>query len=162
MTILSIDSGLERTGFAIFDRASKHANGFKYIDSGLVHTPKTWSKENRLKSIHDQMERIIEKHKPKVMILEQLFFFKNVKTAISVAQAQGVVLLLAAKYSVPTHYLTPLQIKQIITGYGQADKKSVQKMLKLTLGLNGELKQDDVADAIACGAAFCYQNQQLQ
>ncbi len=161
MIILSLDSGIEKTGYAIFDRDGKHQNGFRYIASGLIHTDKSLLKELRLEKIHLELAKVMQEHKPQAMILEQLFFFKNLKTAITVAQAQGVVLLLAAQHNIPVHFLTPLQIKQIITGYGQADKKSVQKMLRLTLRLDGELKQDDVADAIACGAAFCYQNQQL-
>lgn len=162
MIILSIDSGIERTGYAVFDRNAKYQNGFRYISSGLILTDKSLLKELRLEKIYQDLEKVIKKVKPETMIIEQLFFFKNQKTAITVAQAQGVVLLLAAQYNMPVHFLTPPQVKQIITGYGQADKKSVQKMLRLTLNLNGELKQDDVADAIACGAAYCYINQNIR
>jgi len=158
MIILSIDSGIERTGYAFFDRDKKHENGLRYINSGLVQTSKALKKETRLEEIYKNFEALIKKMKPELMVMEQLFFFKNVKTAISVAQAQGILLLLASQQKLPVHFLTPLQIKQIITGYGQSDKKSVQKMLRMTLHLTEELQQDDVADAIACGAAFCYLN----
>ena len=87
-----------------------------------------------------------------MVVLEQLLFFKNQKTFIRVAQAQGVSLLLAAQNKIKVEFLTPLQIKQSITGYGQADKKSVQKMIKLEMGIN--INQDDEADAVACGLAY--------
>ncbi|MBI3619822.1 crossover junction endodeoxyribonuclease RuvC [Candidatus Roizmanbacteria bacterium] len=161
MRILAIDSGLERTGYALFDKGKQLKNGFNYLHSGLIHTDKSLTKENRLLKIYQSLSQIVKTDKPRRIVMEQLFFFKNAKTVISVAQAQGVVLLLASQHTIPLEFLTPLQIKQIITGYGRADKKSVQKMLKLTLPHNGELKQDDVADAIACGAAYCYLNQKL-
>lgn len=158
MIILSIDSGIERTGYAFFDRDKKHENGLRYINSGLVQTSRTLKRETRLEEIYKNFEALIKKMKPELVVMEQLFFLKNAKTVISVAQAQGILLLLASQHNLPIHFLTPLQIKQIITGYGQSDKKSVQKMLHMTLHLTEELRQDDVADAIACGAAFCYLN----
>ena len=88
------------------------------------------------------------------MVLEQLLFFKNQKTFIRVAQAQGITMLLAAQNKIKVEFLTPLQIKQIVTGYGQADKLAVQKMIKLTTGI--VLTQDDEADAVACGLAYTY------
>lgn len=162
MIILSIDSGVERTGWAIFDKDKKHKDGFKYIASGLIKTLISKNHADRLADIHEQIVQIINKYKPERMVIEQLFFFKNQKTVISVAQAQGVVLTCAALHGITTSSLTPLEIKQIVTGYGQSDKKGVQKMLRLTLGLDDELKQDDQADAIACGLAYCYLNNQLQ
>ena len=81
-----------------------------------------------------------------------MLFFKNQKTFIKVAQAQGVALLLAAQNKIKVEFLTPLQIKQAVTGYGQADKKSIQKMLRIELGI--DIKQDDEADAVACGVTY--------
>ncbi len=162
MIILSIDSGVERTGWAIFDKDKKYKDGLSYIASGLIKTLASRDHAARLADIHEQVVQIIKKYKPVHMVIEQLFFFKNQKTVISVAQAQGVVLTCAALHEIKTSSLTPLEIKQIVTGYGQADKKGVQKMLKLTLGLDDELKQDDQADAIACGLAYCFLNNQLQ
>lgn len=156
MIILSIDSGLEKTGYALFDKNKKIPEGFKYLESGLILTSKIHKLEERIRRIYTSIKKIIKRTKPEHMIIEQLFFFKNLKTAVSVAQAQGTLLLVAAQEGIPVTFLTPLQIKQIITGYGQADKKSVQKMLRMTLQLDDELKKDDVADAIACGAAYCY------
>jgi crossover junction endodeoxyribonuclease RuvC len=149
MIILSIDSGIERTGYAIFKDK-------KYVTSALIHTLKDRSTEIRLEEIYSKLKKVFNKYKPEIIILEQLFFFKNQKTFIRVAQAQGVVLLLAAQNKIKVEFLTPLQIKQIITGYGQADKKSVQKMIKLTTEI--DIKQDDEADAVACGLAYIYLN----
>ena len=149
MTVLSIDSGIERTGYAVF--ANK-----KYVISALIKTSKTLPTEIRLKEIYLKLKKVFERYKPDVMVLEQLLFFKNQKTFIRVAQAQGIVMLLAAQNNIKTEFLTPLQIKQIITGYGKADKKSVQKMIKLTTRI--DIKQDDVADAVACGLAYIYLN----
>lgn len=145
MVILAIDSGIERTGYAVFD-------GRKYLTSALIKTSKNDTTEIRLMKIHDSLKNIYAKYKPEVTVIERLFFVKNQTTAIRVSQAQGVALLLAAQNKTRVEFLTPLQIKQTVTGYGQADKKSVQKMLKLELGI--EIKQDDEADAVACGYAY--------
>ena len=147
MTILSIDSGIERTGFAIFQDK-------KYVTSALIKTSKSLQTEIRLNEIYSKLKEVFKKYKPDVMVLEQLLFFKNQKTFIRVAQAQGIVMLLAAQNNIKVEFLTPLQIKQIVTGYGQADKKSVQKMIKLTTEI--EITQDDEADAVACGLAYIY------
>jgi len=147
MIILSIDSGIERTGYAIF----KDKN---YVTSALIKTSKNLPTEKRLGEIYSELVKVFRKYKPEVMVLEQLLFFKNQKTFIRVAQAQGIVMLLADQNKIRVEFLTPLQIKQIITGYGQADKKSVQKMIKLTTKI--DIKQDDEADAVACGLAYIY------
>lgn len=162
MIIMGIDSGIEKTGYAIFRKDKKLKNGFEYLSSGLIKTSKNLSTEKRLLEIHDSIKHLIKSQKPEALAIEQLFFFKNQKTVIRVAQAQGVIMLLATQHKLKVDFLTPLQIKLAITGYGQADKKSVQKMLGLTLKLNGELKQDDQADAIACGLAYCYLNKGLE
>jgi len=147
MIILSIDSGIEKTGYAVFDNKT-------YLKSGLIKTSKSKSTEYRLLEIYLELEKVIKKFRPKTVVFEQLFFFRNQKTAIKVAQAQGSVLLLAALNDLKVEFLTPLQIKQIITGYGQSDKKSVQKMIKLENGI--DIDQDDEADAVACGLAYIY------
>ena len=161
MIILSVDSGIERTGYAIFDKKTNGRVEFTYIASGLIQTSKNQRTEVRLQEIYAQMQEVIKKYQPDTIVVEQLFFFKNAKTVIKVAQAQGAVLLLAADEKLHVEFLTPLQIKQIVTGHGQSDKLAVQKMLKLTLGLELELTQDDQADAIACGLAYCYLNKNL-
>lgn len=158
MLILSIDSGIEKNGYAIFE---KKGNKHKYIKSGLITTSKNDTTEKRLLNIYEAFSNLFKKFKIKLIVIEQLFFFKNQKTAIKVSQAQGVILLIAAQKKVDVVFLTPLQIKQSVTGYGQADKKSVQKMLNIILKLKRPLKQDDEADAVACGLAYCYQNNKL-
>lgn len=158
MIVLSIDPGIGRLGYALFE---KKGGNLRYLNSGLVTTQKKDPKGKRLLHIESELERIILRHKPTHLVMEELFFSKNIKTAIVVAQAQGVILMTAAKHSMSVSLLTPTQVKQIITGYGSSDKRSVQKMLRLTLHLEKELKQDDVADAIACGAAYCYLNTAL-
>ncbi len=161
MIILSIDSGLEKTGYAIFDKSKKLPDGKRFITSGLLKTSKNDTLPERFHSLFTQLQSIIKKNSPKCIILEQLFFFKNQKTAIQVSQTQGVIILLAAIHNIQIEFLTPLQIKQIVTGYGQADKKAVQKMLKLILGISIPSSRDDEADAIACGLAYCYLNKNL-
>ena len=158
MIILSIDSGLEKTGFSIF---KKNYNNFSLNYSGLIKTSKGKKKENRIKIIYDRLNDVIKKYKPKKIIIEQIFFFKNQKTAISVAQTQGAVMLLASQNMIAIEFLTPLQIKQVITGYGLADKIAVRKMIELTLKINKKIKEDDEIDAIACGLAYCYLNKSI-
>lgn len=161
MIILSLDSGIEKTGYAIFSKEKSSTGDPRLITSGLIKTSKKLSVSKRLKIIFDELEKIIKKHHPKLVIIEQLFFFHNQKTAIQVSQSQGAILLLCAQYNIDVEFLTPLQIKQIITGYGQSDKKAIQKMLKLTLNLTIHSSRDDEADAIACGLAYCYINRKL-
>jgi crossover junction endodeoxyribonuclease RuvC len=160
MHIMGIDSGIERVGWAVFDRNERDTQKSTYIASGLIKTPKK-ATELRLFQIYEELDALFDRYQIVELAIEQLFFFKNQKTVIPVAQAQGAVLTLCAKHAVPVTFLTPLQIKQVITGYGTADKKSVQKMLGIILGLKAELKQDDQADAIGCALAYCYQNRAL-
>ena len=161
MIIVALDSGVEKTGYSVFDKKSNGSSNFKYITSGLIQTSKSKTTEQRLFEIYIKLGKLIQEFKPEIIVVEQLFFFKNQKTAIKVSQSQGVALLVAGQKKIPVEFLTPLQIKHIITGYGRADKKSVQKMLGLLLKLDKELKQDDQADAIACGLAYCYINRSL-
>jgi len=152
MKILSIDSGVEKTGYAVFENNT-------YLTSGLIKTDKSLSLPERLAMIHRFLEQIINKHQPEVIILEQIFFFRNKKTIVSVSQSQGVILFLASQKKIRVEYLTPLQIKQAITGYGRADKKSLQKMLSFQGNIALEKKDDDETDAIACALAYYYLHQ---
>lgn len=161
MIILAIDPGIEKVGYAFFEKKVNGSTTFKYVTSGLIRTSNIEDHQNRLYSIYNQLKTLTLAQKPDLIVFEQLFFFKNAKTVIKVSQAQGVILLLAAQEKIPTKLLTPLQIKQIITGYGNADKKSVQKMLPLLLKQEIICKEDDQSDAIACGLAYCYLNEQL-
>lgn len=161
MIILSIDSGIEKTGYALFNQSKISTGDPRLIMSGLIKTSKKLPIEKRLHIIFQQVEKIIHKYHPELLVLEQLFFFNNQKTAIQVSQSQGITLLLGALHNMSVEFLTPLQIKQIITGYGHSDKKAVQKMLLLTLNLSIPSNRDDEADAIACGLAYCYLNKNL-
>lgn len=160
MIILSIDPGIDRTGFAIFDK--EEGNSYTYITSGLVQTDKKDSLQLRISVVYDKIFKLIKKYNPSILVMERVFFSKNQKTAITVGQSQGVLLLLAAQHNLAVHFFTPTEIKMAVTGYGNSDKRSIQKMLGLVLKLDAEtLKQDDRADAIACGYAFCCMNEAL-
>jgi crossover junction endodeoxyribonuclease RuvC len=161
MILMAIDPGIEKVGYSFFE---KHINGsitYKYLSSGLITTSKEDEHQDRIYSVYNQLKTLVMAQRPDLIVFEQLFFSKNVKTAIKVSQAQGVILLLAAQESIPTKLLTPSQIKQIITGNGTADKKSVQKMLGLLLKQKMNFKEDDQSDAVACGLAYCYLNEKL-
>ncbi len=158
MKLISIDPGFDKVGYAIFDKTGNGNSDFIYITSDLIKTSPKSKHEVRLKKVYEELEKVIERYQPKVMVIEQLFMFKNQKTVIKVAQAIGVIELVASLYDLQIERLTPLQIKQMVTGYGNADKKSVQKMIELTLSDKIQIKDDDQADAIACGLAYCYTN----
>lgn len=152
MIIFAIDPGIEKLGYAFF---KKEKLTYQYLTSGLIKTIKENKTEKRLQIIYDKLKPLLHIHKPDVIVLEQIFFFKNQKTIIRVSQVQGVILLLASYANIPVKFLTPLQIKQIVTGYGRADKKAIRKMLGLTLPDIKLTNQDDELDAIACGLAYC-------
>jgi crossover junction endodeoxyribonuclease RuvC len=161
MILLAIDSGLEKTGYALFEKRNRNGVNPHLLESGLIKTARNQVLQDRLAIVYIELEKKIRKYKPDLVVLEQLFFYHNQKTAIQVSQSQGVIMLLCSQYHIETVFLTPLQIKQIITGYGQSDKKAVQKMLKLTLDLSIPPSRDDETDAIACGLAYCYLNNNL-
>ena len=146
MTILGIDPGYAIVGTGIVDY---HGNSFKLIEASAITTQAHTPFEQRLCEIHAGVAKRIAAHKPAAMAIEKLFFNTNTTTAIDVAQARGVVLLAAAQANVPVFEYTPLQVKQSVVGYGRADKRQVQDMIKLLLHLNACPKPDDVADALA-------------
>ncbi len=161
MIILAIDPGFDKVGFALFEKKINGTISTNYLVSGTIRTDKLDLHEKRLEKVYNSLEELVKKYQPELIVIEQIFFFKNAKTVIKVSQAQGVMLLLAAQKNITVKFLTPLQIKQIITGYGTADKKSVQKMLELQLKKTFANIEDDESDAIACGLAYCYLNEQL-
>lgn len=146
MRILGIDPGTGILGFGVVD-----VNGPKLslVDAGVITTPPHTPHAERLEDIFDSLTEVIEAVKPDAYSVEKLFFTKNITTAMSVAEARGVALLVARQHNVPIFEYTPPQIKQTITGYGKADKKQVQEMVRLQLGLKEVPKPDDCADAIA-------------
>ena len=151
MRILGIDPGFAITGYSIIDY---QGNKFKLIDSGAVTTKAGESFTLRLTKIYDDLSMIIDEYKPDAISVEELFLNNNVKTAINVAQARGVVLVVGCQKQIPTYEYTPLQIKQAVAGYGRADKIQVQKMVKAILNVEKLPKLDDTTDSMA--AAICH------
>lgn len=150
MRIIGIDPGTGILGFGIVDYKK---NTLSLVDAGVIRTPVNHPDAERLLIIYDELEQLINEHKPDVMSVEKLYFAQNVTTAMTVAQARGVVLLLGQQHKIDLYEFTPLQIKQAITGYGKADKKQMQEMVRVLLQLHEVPQPDDAADALA--AAIC-------
>ena len=150
MIILGIDPGTATTGFGIIEKTKKK---IRVIDYGCIKTCPDLGAGGRLKIINNELNKLIKKHRPNILAVETVYFFKNLKTAMPVSQAKGVVLLTAAKKKIPVYEFTPLQMKMAIAGYGKAEKKQVQEMLKILLNMKETPKQDDAADAL--GIALC-------
>ena len=146
MIIMGLDPGLAIVGYGFIE---KIGNSYKSIDYDAITTPAGMPSSQRLKHIYKEMLRLIELYQPDELAIEELFFNKNVKTAISVAQARGVEILSAQIKNIPIYEYTPLQVKQGLVGYGRADKKQIQHMVKILLNLPEIPKPDDVADALA-------------
>lgn len=146
MRILGIDPGTGILGFGVIDSIRSEV---KLVDAGVIRTPVHEDDSVRLLTIYDELTEIITQTRPEVMSVEKLFFARNVTTAMTVAQARGVVLLCGMQAKLPIHEFTPMQIKQAITGYGKADKKQMQEMVRMHLGLKTIPRPDDAADALA-------------
>ena len=153
MRILGIDPGYGRIGYGILDKVG---NKFKMIKYGVIYTDKSLPLTKRLNQIYDEIINLIEEFKPDESSVEELFFFRNVTTAIQVGEARGVILLALERNKVPIFEYTPYQIKQAVTGYGRAEKGQIQRTLKIFLNLEKTPTPDDAADALA--AAFCHGN----
>lgn len=153
MIIIGIDPGYAITGFGVLEYEGNH---FKLIESGSIQTKAGIPLPTRIAKIYDDMNDLIEKYKPDAIAIEELFFNRNTTTAIGVAQGRGAVLIAAAKTATPIYEYTPLQVKQGVTGYGRADKKQVQMMVKTVLGLEKVPKLDDTTDAIAIGICHAH------
>jgi crossover junction endodeoxyribonuclease RuvC len=151
MRIIGIDPGTGILGFGVIDSVR---GTHRLVDAGVITTPAHTPLDIRLEDIYDNLVDIIHTTKPDVMSIEQLFFARNVTTAMSVSHARGVAMLAGRKARLPIAEYTPMQIKQTITGYGKADKKQVQEMVRLQLGLAEVPKPDDCADAL--GAAITH------
>jgi crossover junction endodeoxyribonuclease RuvC len=157
MKLLGIDPGTATTGFGVVE---KEKGKLCAIDYGVISTHKDLPMPERLDVLYKDIQEVIQHHKPDILAVEQLFFARNVTTAISVGQARGVVLLAAQQAKLAIHEYTPLQVKQSVTGYGQATKKQVQEMVTKILKLKQIPKPDDAADALAiaicCSASSNY------
>ena len=159
MRILGIDPGTGILGFGIIE-----ANGQKaqLVDAGVIRTPVKEDDAIRLQTIYEELTDIIVQTKPTVMSVEKLFFARNVTTAMTVAQARGVVLLCGRQAGLELFEYTPMQIKQAITGYGRADKKQMQEMVRVLLGLAVIPRPDDAADALAAALTHASQTKIMQ
>lgn len=153
MRVLGIDPGTATTGWAVIE---ENKGKIKPIAFGHISTSSQDSVSNRLLEVANDLENIIKKYKPQESAVEDIFFFKNQKTAVKVSQSRGAMLLTLEKKNVKISSYTPLQVKQALTGYGRADKKQIQIMVKNILKLKSIPKPDDTADAIAI--ALCHIN----
>ena len=131
---------------------------FETIDYGVVLTPKTETLPVRLAMLEEGVKKLVDKYTPDEIALEELFFNNNITTGINVAHARGVILLTCVKNCGRLYEYTPLQIKQALTGYGRAEKKQIQIMVKTLLRLDGIPKPDDAADALAVALTHCQTN----
>lgn len=157
MIIIGIDPGSVVTGYSIIKKNKDRS--LEVVDFGCIITDKFATTGERLKKIHKEIENLIAKHKPEIVAVETLFFFKNLKTVMPVSQTKGVILLAAAEKKLPVFEFTPLQMKMAIAGYGRAEKKQVIEMIKKTVDVScfdlkkNNRKKDDAFDAL--GLAIC-------
>lgn len=163
MIILGIDPGTATTGYGVLENLG---GNLKMIENGCVLTDKGLPMSERLDILGQELRRLIDKFAPEVMAIEELFFFKNKKTVISVGQARGVAVFIGKNSGLDIHEYTPLQVKQAVTGYGRAEKKQVQLMVKSILKLKDIPKPDDAADALAvaicCASSINYERKTLK
>ena len=131
-----------------------NGDNIELLTSGSIQTDKNLSDSKRLLEIYNDLTTVVEKYQPDCASVEELFFFKNQKTVIPVAEARGVILTVLEKFKIPTFGYTPMVIKQVLTGYGRAEKKEVEQMVKIALGCENLPKLDDTVDAIAI--AICH------
>ncbi len=150
-TIIGIDPGTATTGYGVIKTNGKD---YECIDYGVIETPAGWKPEDRLNKIGEDFDGLLDKYGPSILAIESLFFFKNTKTAMPVSQARGVIMMFAARRGLRVHEYTPLQAKMATVGYGRAEKKQVQEMVKILLNLDAIPKPDDAADALAI--AICH------
>lgn len=156
MRILGIDPGLGRCGFGLIETSSRA--GAKALDFGVVTTTVDLDLPSRLLELYDSVFQVFEETKPEIVAIEKLFFAKNITTGIAVAEARGIVLLVAAQKKLPVYEYTPNEIKKSLTGYGAATKTQISEMVRVHLGLEKKPKPDDAADALAAAitCSFLY------
>lgn len=156
MKILGIDPGMAIVGYGLIEVENSEIT---LLTSGSIQTDKKLSDSKRLLEIYNDLTTIVEKYQPDCASVEELFFFKNQKTVIPVAEARGVIITVLEKFNVPTYSYTPMEVKQVLTGYGRAEKKEVEQMVKIALNSNNLPKLDDTVDAIAI--AICHSRSAL-
>jgi len=151
--IIGIDPGTTIIGYGIIETTPK---GFACLDYGVFRTPSNTANQDKIVSIYNFFEALIKKHQPDKAGIEKLFFFKNAKTITQVSEIKGVITLALARQGLEVDEFTPLQVKQAVSNYGRADKKQIQKIISLILGLKEIPRPDDAADALAI--AICCAN----
>lgn len=159
MKILGIDPGIGICGFGLI-KSSEVGLDIKALDFGAITTVVDAPMPERLKELYESLNLVFDQTKPEVVAVEKLFFSKNITTGIAVAEARGVVLLVAAQKGLPVYEYSPNEIKKALTGYGAATKTQMEEMVKITLNLDKKPKPDDAADALAAAitCAFLYRS----
>lgn len=153
MTIIGIDPGLATVGYGVIEVKEGKSLEFEYVDHGTVETVPEDRTEERLRKLNNRLSKLIKKYQAEVLAVEKLFFFRNMKTALPVSQAKGVIMMTAAKNRIPVQAFTPLQVKVAVADYGRAEKEKVQQELKKLLDLDRIPEPDDASDAL--GVAIC-------
>lgn len=156
MKILGIDPGLGIVGYSIVDYDGEKS---VLLHSGSIQTEKGARESSRLVEIFEDMTTIVEKYEPDCAAIEKLFFFRNRTTVMPVAHARGVILTVLEQHKIPIFEYTPMEVKQVLTGYGRADKKEVEQMVKISLDVENLPKLDDTVDSIAI--AICHTRSKL-
>ncbi len=151
MRVLGIDPGLATTGYGLVENEGQN---FREVDYGFISTPSDLVLARRLLLIYKNVLLLMDRFSPQVVAVEKLFFCKNIRTALQVGEARGAIFTAAAEKQLPVFEYTPLQVKQAVVGYGRAEKKQVQHMVSIILGLSRVPSPDDAADALA--VALCY------
>jgi crossover junction endodeoxyribonuclease RuvC len=174
MLVLGLDPGLAITGYGLVREAASNSGSrgilasnqatpmarspgdLSLVEYGTVTTPAGQPLPDRLLSIHEELRALIDKHRPDVVAVEEMFFGRNVTTAMIVGQARGVAILAAARAGLPVREYKPTAVKQAVTGYGKASKSQMQEMVRLLLNLEDVPKPDDAADAVAVAICHVY------
>ena len=151
MIILGLDPGSAKTGYGVVEKGLR--SKLTCITYGCITTPQSESNSERLLILEKELVAVLKRYRPDVAGVERLFFFKNLKTVMPVSEARGVILLTLARHKIPIHEFTPLQVKMTIAGYGRAEKKQIQRMVKEILSLPEIPKPDDAADGLAMAIA---------
>lgn len=149
--ILGIDPGIAITGFGVL---ADHRGDARAIDFGVIRTPAEDPLPRRLQTLYNELLSLLNRHHPHAVAVEELFFAKNARTALTVGHARGVVLLATAQSGAQIFQYKPAEVKQAVTGYGSAEKRQIQEMVRLLLGLDDIPRPDDAADALA--VALCH------
>jgi len=154
IVIMGIDPGTATTGYGVIEADSQDC---RLITFGTVRTTPSHTRAERLRIIHEQLSGLIQTHGPHAVVVEQLFFSRNVSTAMAVGEARGIVLLAAAQRGLPVHEYTPSAVKQSLSGWGRADKNEMKQMVAMALDLPKPPSPDDAADALAIALCHLYQ-----